>query len=64
VRLLPGGLPELWLVDSKADSVLVYGRSKPEAPDFDVALELGRGEALESPALRGFSVGLSALFER
>jgi Uma2 family endonuclease len=33
-----GGLPELWLVDDAAETVLVYRRSRRDAPTFDVAL--------------------------
>ncbi len=42
-RYRDAGLPELWLVDAIAESVIVQRRSKPGAPDFDVALEL-RGD--------------------
>src|ERR671919_568119 len=58
-----GGLRELWLVDDVAESVLVYRRSKPGAPEFDVAVELGRGDTLESPMLPGFALSLEELFE-
>ena len=56
------GLPELWLVDTAADEVLVFRRSKPDAPQFDVALELTRDDALTSPRLPGFTLALDALF--
>jgi len=59
-----GGLPELWLVDDRAESVLVCRRSKPGAPRFDVALELGRGEELTSAQLPGFALALDELFRR
>jgi len=59
-----GGLPELWLVDSAADTVLVYRRSTPDSRTFDVALELGRGETISSPHLPGFELPLETLFER
>jgi Uma2 family endonuclease len=59
-----GGLPELWLVDHISDSVLVYRRSEPGAPTFDVALDLGPGDTLESPMLPGFAVSLDELFRR
>lgn len=59
-----GGLTELWLVDDVADTVLVYRRSRPAAPTFDVALELGRGERLTSPVLPGFELSLDELFAR
>ena len=58
------GLSELWLVDTKADTVLVYRRSAPEAKEFDVALELAAGEALTTPLLPGFSIDLAELFDR
>ncbi len=56
------GLPELWLVDSAADEVLVFRRSEPDAPSFDVALELTRDETLSSPLLPGFAVALDSLY--
>ncbi len=56
------GLPELWLVDTEADVVMVFRRSRSDAPEFDVSLELGRGEALTSPQLRGFALAIDALF--
>jgi Uma2 family endonuclease len=59
-----GALPELWLVDDRAENVLVYRRSAPAAPVFDVALELGRGELLASPQLPGFALALDELFRR
>lgn len=58
------GVPELWLVDTEGEAVLVYRRSRRDAPDFDVALELGAGERLESPMLPGFSVDVASLFRR
>ena len=57
-----GGLPELWLVDDVAETVLVFRRSAPEVTTFDVALELGRGETLTSPQLPGFELTLDELF--
>lgn len=56
------GLPELWLVDTAADVVLVFRRSAPAAPAFDVALEFARGDALTSPAMPGFALALDELF--
>lgn len=44
-----GGLPELWLVDDVAATVLVFRRAAPEVARFDLALELGLGETLTSP---------------
>ncbi len=56
------GLAELWLVDTAADEVLVFRRSRPDAPQFDVALELTRDDALTSPRLPGFSLLVGAIF--
>lgn len=56
------GLPELWLVDDVAQSVLVYRRSSPKAAKFDVALELTAEESLSSPQLPGFSLPIASLF--
>jgi Uma2 family endonuclease len=59
-----GGLPELWLVDDVAETVLVYRRAEPSAPTFDVALELSAGATLSSPQLPGFALSLTELFRR
>ena len=56
------GLPELWLADPDARTVLVYRRSHPSAKAFDVALEPGPGDSLASPQLRGFELALDELF--
>ncbi|MDP1846382.1 MAG: Uma2 family endonuclease [Solirubrobacteraceae bacterium] len=56
------GLPELWLVDTAADVILVYRRSTPQAATFDVCLELARGDALTSPLLPGLALPLDELF--
>ena len=56
------GLPELWLVDTAADEILVFRRSTPAASAFDVALELTRDETLTSPLLPGFALSLAAVF--
>ena len=55
-----GGVPELWLVDTKAEAVLVYRRSAPGVGRFDVALELT--DTLNSPLLPGFSLDVKELF--
>ena len=52
------GLPELWPSTSPGDVVLVLRRSRPDGPEFDVALELTRDDTLTSPLLPGFSVKL------
>ena len=56
------GLPELWLVDTLAREVLVFKRSEPSAPTFDVSRQLGPGDVLESPLLSGFALPLERLF--
>lgn len=56
------GLPELWLVDSKAETILIYRRAKAGLEQFDVALELGADESLTSPLLPGFVLGVAELF--
>jgi Uma2 family endonuclease len=56
------GLPELWLVDTVAEQIVVFRRSKPRADHFDVSLELGRGDTLTSPLLLGFALTLDELF--
>ena len=58
------GLAELWLVDTRADTVLVYRRSTPEAPAFDVALEIAAEEPLSTPLIPGLVIDLAALFDR
>jgi Uma2 family endonuclease len=56
------GLPELWLVDTAADVVLVFRRSKPDAPRFDVSLELSATDELTSPLLPDFSLPVGEIF--
>jgi Uma2 family endonuclease len=56
------GLPELWLVDTAADEVLVFRRSSARVAAFDVSLELGVSDDLNSPLLRGFALSLRTLF--
>jgi Uma2 family endonuclease len=56
------GLRELWLVDTKAHSVLVYRRSTAEATAFDVSLELERDDTVSSPLLPGFALPVAAVF--
>ena len=56
------GLPELWLVDTVADSVLAFRRSGADAAHFDVALELACAEIITSPQLPGFALALAELF--
>lgn len=56
------GVPELWLVDTAADVVLVFQRSQPNAPLFDVSLELTAGDTLTSPLLPGFALAVGEIF--
>ncbi|MGI8945632.1 MAG: Uma2 family endonuclease [Thermoleophilaceae bacterium] len=56
------GLPELWLLDTAAETVLAFRRSAPGGQTFDVTLELSAGDALGSPLLEGFAVALDELF--
>ena len=56
------GLPELWLVDTRAEAVLIFRRSRPGAPTFDVALELDREQQVTSPLLPGFALALADVF--
>ena len=58
------GLPELWLVDTAADVVLVFRRSTSQSPTFDDSLEFARGDTLTSPLLPGFVLPLDELFGR
>ncbi len=50
------GLHELWLVDTRANELFVFRRSAPQAPTFDIALELGPNDTLTSPLLPGFAL--------
>lgn len=58
------GVAEVWLVDTAANSVLVYRRTTPQALIFDVALEVGVGQRLTSPLLEDFDLDITELFER
>ncbi len=57
------GLPELWLVDTSSDTVLVFRRT-PGSALFDVAMELGVGQSLSTPLMPGLTVQVGALFAR
>jgi len=56
------GLPELWLVDPVAREVLVFRRSVPRTARFDVALELGLADVIESPLLPGFRLAVADVY--
>jgi Uma2 family endonuclease len=58
------GVGEVWLVDTAANTVLVYRRSTPSSPTFDVALELASGETLTSPLLEEFALDITEIFSR
>jgi Uma2 family endonuclease len=58
------GLPELWLVDNLAESLLVFRRSHQDSQAFDVELELSGADKLTSPLLPDFSVQVERLFRR
>ena len=58
------GVAEVWLVDTAAQTVLVYRRSTPQCASFDVALEIGAGETLTSPLLEDFQLDVTELFSR
>jgi Uma2 family endonuclease len=62
VHYQAAGLPELWLVDTVAESIIVQRRSRAGAPGFDVALELRGDDNLTSPQLPGFSLRVADLF--
>lgn len=61
-RCEQGGVPELWLLDDRAGSVIVYRRSSPEQPEYDVAVELEGDDLLTSPLLPGFALPVSAVY--
>ena len=52
------------IVNTAANTVLVYRRSTPSSPTFDVALELAVGETLTSPLLEDFALNIPELFIR
>ncbi len=56
------GVAELWLVDTAADVLLVFRRSQPKAPTFDVSRELTADDTLTSPLLPGFELPASRVF--
>lgn len=56
------GVAELWLVDPPARTIIVYRRTAPDAPGFDVEGEVGPGETLTTPLLDGFTLPVDDLF--
>lgn len=63
-RYEAAGQAELWLVDTRARSVLVFRRSGSEASRFDAELEVTDTDPLTSPLLPGFELPVARLFER
>lgn len=63
-RYEAAGLPELWLVDTQAASVLQFRRTGPEVARFDIELELTAEHELGSPMLPGFALSVERLFRR
>ncbi len=58
------GVTELWLIDTDADTVLVFRRSRPNAPTFDVTLALRAGDTLTTPLIADLAIEVAALFDR
>jgi Uma2 family endonuclease len=56
------GLPELWLVDTPAQEILVFRRSAQQASVFDLSLQLAAGDTLTSPLLPGFALPVADAF--
>lgn len=56
------GVPELWLVDTAADVVLIFRRSSAKSPIFDVSEELDASATLTTPLLPGFALPVAAIF--
>jgi Uma2 family endonuclease len=55
------GVPELWLVDSEAETILAW-RRPPGAAAFDPVAVLGTGDDLTSPLLDGLRLSIDDLF--
>lgn len=58
------GLPELWLVDTVADEIVVHRRSSPDSPMFDVTFTAAEGDVLTTPVIPGFALDVTVLFDR
>ena len=61
-RYETAGVPEAWYVDTEARMVLVFRRSRADAPTFDVSLELGVDQQLTSPLLPEFALRVGQIF--
>jgi len=57
------GVAEAWYVDTEARAVLVFRRSGPGAPAFDITSELTAADALTSSLLPGFTMAVGSIFE-
>ena len=57
-------LPELWLVDTEANTVLVFRRSSSAASSFDLSLEVGAGGTLTSPLPPEVALEIAELVNR
>lgn len=58
------GLPELWLVDTVTDEIVVHRRSSPDSPTFDLVFTVGDGDVLTTPIIPGFELDVTVLFDR
>ena len=58
------GVPELWLIDTQGERVLVFRRSSPATPTFDLALEFTEGDTLTTPLVPGLQIDVTAIFDR
>jgi Uma2 family endonuclease len=60
------GLLELWLVDTKSNTVIVHRRSDPKSPLFDVVVELRAVDAsvLTTPLMPGLQLDVATLFDQ
>jgi Uma2 family endonuclease len=56
-------LPELWLVDTSDESVVVFRRSTPTETTFDQSAEFRRGDSLTSRLLDDFVLDVAAMFD-
>lgn len=58
------GVPELWLVDTPAETIHVARRSTAAAIGFDVTFDVVPGDTLTTPLIPGFAVDVTELFDR
>jgi Uma2 family endonuclease len=63
-RYEASGLPELWLVDTSQNRVLVYRRSVETVAHFDIELVLDSADILTSPMLPGFELVVAKIFDQ